>query len=167
MRVKIAGFVPHSVVDGPGICFVVFFQGCLHHCPGCHNPDTHDFNAGQWYTVEEIVDIIKQSKVKNVTFSGGDPMYQAKGAYELFFQLKQLGYTVNMYTGFTYEEICSSSDEDAKSLANSVDLLIDGRFDISKKTLDIPFVGSSNQRKLTQRDRVKLLHKFADFNSKL
>ena len=144
---NIAGLVNDSIVDGPGIRFTVFAQGCSHNCEGCHNPDTHPFGVGQNYMISEIIRQIKSNPlVRGVTFSGGDPFFQAEGFAELAKELKAMKYEVAAYTGFTWEYLIACGDEHHIELLKYLDILVDGRFEIEKRNLDLRFRGSSNQR---------------------
>ena len=109
----VAGIVYDSTVDGPGLRTVIFAQGCDHHCPGCHNPQTHKFKIGKAYKYpydELLEDISKNSISTKITFSGGDPLYQIPAMYNLHKVLVGRGYTDQiLYTGFTVEEIISGS----------------------------------------------------------
>ena len=142
----LSGIVSDSIVDGPGIRTTVFSQGCPHHCPGCHNPETWDFGCGTQIPVEAIVDIVKSNPLcRGVTFSGGEPFAQAAGFAKLAELLKEKGYEVASYSGYTFEELLEGS-EDQKNLLAAIDILIDGPFLQSQKSLEIAFRGSRNQR---------------------
>lgn len=145
MQVRISGIVKESFVDGPGIRYVIFAQGCLHNCLGCHNPQTHDFNGGYLIDCDELInDVLKNKYIDGVTFSGGDPLYQVKEFIYIAKKLKENDVHIICYTGFEYEDIIK--DEDKRELLNYIDLLIDGPFILSQKSLKIPFRGSTNQR---------------------
>lgn len=145
MKIKIAGIKKESLVDGPGVRYVVFSQGCKHNCKGCHNPDTHDFNEGKEIEVEEIItDILSKKHIDGVTLSGGDPFYQAEGFQYIAEKLHENNIHVMCYTGFTYENIILNTE--MKGLLENIDILIDGPFIESKKTFKIAFRGSENQR---------------------
>lgn len=147
MKINIAGTIPDSIVDGPGVRYVVFAQGCNHHCKGCHNPQTWDFNKGKLVEVKELFDDIMKSVIsKRVTFSGGDPFYQVPAFVELAKMLNQEGFEIIAYTGFTFEELMSDLDNDYINLLEQIDYLIDGKFEEDKKSLSLKFMGSSNQR---------------------
>lgn len=148
MKINIAGTIPDSIVDGPGVRYVVFAQGCNHHCKGCQNPQTWDFNKGKFIEVKELFDDIMNSVIsKRVTFSGGDPFYQVSAFAELAKMLKKEGFEIIAYTGFTFEELMSGSDSEYYlELLNEIDYLIDGKFEENKKSLSLKFKGSSNQR---------------------
>ena len=143
---NLSGIVSDSIVDGPGIRTTVFSQGCPHHCPGCHNPETWDFGCGTEVPVEAIVDMVKSNPLcRGVTFSGGEPFAQATGFAKLAGLLKEKGYEVASYSGYTFEELLEGS-EDQKKLLESIDILIDGPFLQAQKSLEIAFRGSRNQR---------------------
>ena len=142
----LSGIVSDSIVDGPGIRTTIFSQGCPHHCPGCHNPETWDFGCGTQVPVEAIVDIAKSNPLcHGVTFSGGEPFAQASGFAKLAGLLKEQGYEVASYSGYTFEELLEGT-EDQKKLLSSIDILIDGPFLLAEKSLEIAFRGSRNQR---------------------
>ena len=147
MKVRLAANIqPDSIVDGEGIRTVIWFQGCLHHCKECHNPETWNFDGGIEFDVEEIKAEIKNLKYQNgVTLSGGDPFFQPIAALEIAKYAHSLGLNVWCYTGFTFEELL---DEDIakKEFLKNIDVLIDGRFEIVKKSLACKFRGSTNQR---------------------
>ena len=144
---KVAGCVSDSIVDGPGLRFTVFFQGCPHHCPGCQNPSTWPFEGGEEYTPEQLVELAKRSPLcKGVTLSGGEPFAQAGLEMIRFVRLcKAQGYEVACYTGYTFEQLQNGSPEQ-KALLTELDTLIDGRFEQQQCSLDLRFRGSSNQR---------------------
>ena len=143
---NLSGIVSDSIVDGPGIRTTIFSQGCPHHCPGCHNPETWDFGCGTDVPVAAIVDIVKSNPLcRGVTFSGGEPFAQAAGFAKLAKLLKEKGYEVASYSGYTFEELLRGTEAQKKLLA-SIDILIDGRFIQSQKSLEIAFRGSRNQR---------------------
>ncbi len=148
-QLRIAGIINESIVDGPGIRLVVFTQGCKHHCPGCHNPQTHSFDGG---TLINIDDIIKQMKsnplLDGITLSGGDPFEQAEALSELAQKVKSMGYNVMTYTGYTFEYILENKDKNKgwDKLITWTDILVDGRFEIAKKNMLLKFRGSENQR---------------------
>ena len=142
----LSGIVSDSIVDGPGIRTTIFCQGCPHHCPGCHNPETWDFGCGTQVPVEDLVDVVRSNPLcRGVTFSGGEPFAQAKGFAKLARLLKEKGYEVAAYSGYTFEALLEGS-EDQKELLSSIDILIDGPFLMAEKSLEIAFRGSRNQR---------------------
>ena len=143
---NLSGLVSDSIVDGPGIRTTIFAQGCPHHCPGCHNPETWDFGCGTDVEVERLVEIVRSNPLcRGVTFSGGEPFAQAAGFAKLAKLLKEKGYEVASYTGYTFEQLLEGS-EAQKMLLETIDILIDGPFLLEEKSLEVPFRGSKNQR---------------------
>lgn len=146
LKLNIAGIVGDSIVDGPGIRTTVFVQGCPHHCPGCHNPDTWEFGKGTKMTTDEVLAEIKKNPIcRGVTFSGGEPFCQAGALAELSAVLKDEGYETASYTGYTFEELIEGTEEQRRFL-QTLDVLVDGPFVLAKRNLDLRFRGSSNQR---------------------
>ena len=148
-RLRIAGIEPESFVDGPGIRMTIFTQGCHHNCPGCQNPQTHDFNGGHFIDIQEILDMIDENPLLDgVTFSGGDPMDQAKALIPLAREIKERGMNLVIFTGYTYERLMDLMHERPElfELLTFADILIDGPFIMAKKSLEIKFRGSTNQR---------------------
>lgn len=149
MLIKLAGLVPESYVDGPGIRFTIFTQGCPHHCKGCHNPETHDFNGGRTADTDRILKKIRENPlIKGVTFSGGEPFCQAEPLADLGRRLKEMGYHIMSYSGYTFEELLEKSKENkaVAELLSCLDILVDGRFILEERSLEIKFRGSKNQR---------------------
>ncbi len=145
--INIADVVVDSIVDGPGIRVAIFAQGCVHNCPGCHNPQSHQFGTGKDMSVQELYDTVRKNPLcRGVTFSGGDPFCQPKQFGGLAKLLRQNGYEVAAYTGYTYNELVQSGTEEQMDMLKSIDILIDGRFLLEQKSLDLRFVGSANQR---------------------
>ena len=146
-ELRIAGTIGESIVDGPGIRYVLFTQGCPHGCVGCHNPQTHNFNGGKVVdTAALLADIQKNPFVKAVTFSGGEPFAQPLALAELASALKEQGYHLMSYSGYTFEQLLQR--EDARPLLDKLDLLVDGPFVESQKSIELRFRGSANQRVL-------------------
>ena len=109
--IKVAGIVKESIVDGPGIRLVVFGQGCKHHCPGCHNPESHSFEGGELMEIDSIMELVKENPLLDgVTLSGGDPFEQSESFAILAKKVKELGLNIITYTGYTYEEILDNID---------------------------------------------------------
>lgn len=147
--IRIAGVVRESIVDGPGIRFVVFCQGCPHHCPGCHNAVTHDFDGGYDCSVEKILAAIDANPLLDgVTFSGGEPACQPEGFLVLAKAVKERGLDIVMYSGYTYEELLLMAEGDGAldALLQLVDVLVDGRYEADRRDLTLLFRGSRNQR---------------------
>ncbi|AFV11500.1 anaerobic ribonucleoside-triphosphate reductase activating protein NrdG [Thermacetogenium phaeum DSM 12270] len=159
MKLRIAGYERESVVDGPGIRFVIFAQGCPHRCKGCHNPETWDFSGGREVTEEELLSIIKATKLlRGVTFSGGEPFAQAQAFASLAEKVKGLGLDIVTYTGYTFEEILEMAqhDPDKKRLLELSDLLVDGPYIEKERDISLPFRGSRNQRLIAVKDSLAL-----------
>ena len=142
----LAGIVTDSIVDGPGIRTCVFCQGCPHHCPGCHNPETWDFGCGTPMDEEAILAIVRSNPLcRGVTFSGGEPFAQAEGFARLARLLKEKGYEVASYSGYTFEQLLNGTPAQ-KALLQTIDVLIDGPFLQEERSLQLSFRGSRNQR---------------------
>lgn len=143
---NLSGIVSDSIVDGPGIRTTVFCQGCPHHCPGCHNPETWEFGCGTPMAVENILKIVKENPLcRGVTFSGGEPFAQAEGFLKLAKLLKAAGYEVASYSGYTFEQLLRGTSAQ-RELLQWIDVLIDGPFVLEQKSLELSFRGSRNQR---------------------
>lgn len=143
---RIAGVIRESIVDGEGLRFVVFTQGCPHHCEGCHNPQTHDVNGGYLIEQEKILtEFFKNPLLKGITLSGGEPFIQAKELIPIAKAVKEGGKDVVIYTGYTLEQLETMGGE-VKELLHYCDTLIDGRFVLSERDLTLTFRGSRNQR---------------------
>lgn len=143
---RIFGIEPESIVDGPGYRAAIFAQGCPHHCPGCHNPGSHDPAGGKEMAVSEIVDCFKDNPLlEGITLTGGEPFQQPRACVALASAAHQRGLSVWAYTGYTLEELVHL-DYDKILLLLSVDVLVDGPFILSQRSLDLPWRGSRNQR---------------------
>lgn len=146
-NLRIAGTVADSIVDGPGIRYVIFTQGCPHNCPECHNPETHDFNSGQEADVEKILqEIFSNPLISGVTFSGGDPICQAEALLPIAKAIKEKGKHLMMYTGYVFEELEKSSNEAVHQLLKYTDILVDGPYIAEERNLTLSYRGSENQR---------------------
>ncbi len=143
--ISILEIIEDTTVDGPGLRTAIYCAGCINKCPGCHNPESWDINNGKNMSTEEILHIILADPFADVTFTGGDPMYQPDGFCELAKAIKASS-TKNIwcYTGYTFEEIIKNPQQ--KRLLEQVDVLVDGRFIESLKDESLYFRGSSNQR---------------------
>ncbi len=148
LRVRIAGMVKHSSVDGPGVRFTVFFQGCPHHCPGCHNPETWDPAGGEEISLDELIEEIRKTRyLDGITLSGGDPLLQPLAVIAAADAAHAKGLTVWCYTGWTFEEIMKgSAGPDAIEALNHIDVLVDGPFRMEQLSKECIYRGSSNQR---------------------
>ena len=146
MEINVAGIIGESIVDGPGIRLTVFCQGCPHHCPGCQNPETWEFAERTRMRPEQILSMVKQNPlIRGVTLSGGEPFAQAAELAELAKLLRENGYEVAAYSGYTFEELLDGTPEQ-RELLNNIDVLIDGPFLLAERTLEARFRGSRNQR---------------------
>lgn len=142
--IRISGIEPESIVDGEGIRYVIFTQGCPHHCPGCHNPQTHSFNSGKLVLMEDILDEIVKRKdwVDGITLSGGEPFCQIGQCSLIAKKAHGMGLSVWCYTGYLFEDLYGQRAE----LLNYIDVLVDGPFVQAEKSLELDFRGSRNQR---------------------
>ena len=147
-HIRISGIIDESIVDGDGIRAVIFAQGCAHNCHGCQNPETHDFNGGVLMTYNDILKKLPEPyEIDGITLSGGDPLYQAKDFLGLVKILKEKYGNIWLYTGFVWEDVMKGSNEDMKQLLLSVDIVVDGKYDESKRSITSTRpCGSENQR---------------------
>lgn len=147
-KLKISGTADDSIVDGPGLRFTIFTQGCPHNCPDCHNPQTHIFDGGNIVDTDELfMQITDNILLDGVTFSGGEPMSQPKPLLELAKRIKaETDLNIIIYSGYTYEALLAMNDADITGLLNVADLLIDGEYIKAKRDLSLLYRGSSNQR---------------------
>ncbi|HHV41392.1 MAG TPA: anaerobic ribonucleoside-triphosphate reductase activating protein [Clostridiaceae bacterium] len=153
--IRIAGVVPESSVDGPGLRYVVFVQGCCHLCDGCHNPETHDFYAGKVTDLwTHVLELRSNKLLRGLTLSGGEPFLQPRPLALLAAEAKRLGHDVICYSGYTYEKLRQASDlgQNVGELLREIDILIDGPYIASLKDSSLSFRGSSNQRILKIKD---------------
>jgi len=149
LTLQLSGTVYDSIVDGPGLRYTIFVQGCPHACPGCQNPQTHPFTGGTEKSLGEIIkEIGEDPLLSGVTFSGGEPFCQAKPLSVLAQQLKKKGYDLVVYSGYTYERLrdMAQTREEIRTLLDLTDLLVDGPFILEQRDLDLLYRGSKNQR---------------------
>lgn len=151
MNIRLAGICEDSIVDGHGIRYTIFVQGCPHHCDGCHNPQTHSFNGGYIVTTKEILKSIHENPLLDgITFSGGEPFCQSKSLSYLGNMIKKENPNLDIitYTGFTFEYLLENATQDNSylELLKVSDILVDGRFEKDKQSYNLVFRGSSNQR---------------------
>ena len=146
--IRVLRIVPDTVVDGPGLRTSIYCAGCAHHCEGCHNPQSWDFDAGTPLTPREILDaVLAESPDSDITFTGGDPFYQAEAFVELaeLIRMHDPKKTIWCYTGFTFEEILA--DAKLRALLEKIDVLVDGPFVLALRDVkNLLFRGSANQR---------------------
>lgn len=149
MEIKLSGVINDSICDGLGLRYVIFTQGCPHHCDKCHNPQTHDFYGGYVGDTDELFESIKNNPLlQGVTFSGGEPFCQAEVLSTLGKRIHDIGLNVYTYTGYTYEYLISHMNDDNHydDLLKQTDVLIDGPFIYELKSMDCKYRGSTNQR---------------------
>ena len=146
-ELRVCGIEPESIVDGEGIRYVIFVQGCPHHCPGCHNPESHPFDSGETKTVNALFkEMCEDPLLSGVTFSGGEPFCQPEPLAELARLVRTRGLDVTTYTGYRYEDLLNMRDPGIAALLAETDVLIDGPFILEERDLTLPFRGSRNQR---------------------
>ena len=143
MTYRVLDIIKGTTVDGPGFRTAIYFAGCRHGCPGCHNPQSWDFNGGHEMTLDEIMEIVEEEDF-DVTLTGGDPLYRPKEIAALAKKIKESDHKVWLYTGFTIEEIRAS--EELSLPLPYLDAIVDGPFMEDLRDPDLPFRGSSNQR---------------------
>ncbi len=147
MRISLSGVTGDSIVDGPGLRLTIFTQGCLHHCPGCHNPQTHDPEGGSWADTEDILAAAAENPLLDgITLSGGDPFLQPVPCLALAEGAHKIGLNVWTYTGYTWEALLEENDADKLALLKETDVLVDGPFLLAERSLELRFCGSRNQR---------------------
>lgn len=152
MTLRLFGTVEESVVDGPGFRYSVFVQGCPHHCPGCHNPGSHDFDGGTVRDIDSIFEEICQNPLlRGVTFSGGEPFCQPGPLAELAKKIHTRGMDVMVYSGWTLEQLQAMEDPAVHALLEQADYLVDGPFLLEQRDIDLNFRGSANQRVLDMK----------------
>lgn len=158
-KLKVSGIVEESVVDGPGIRFVVFTQGCPHCCKGCHNPQTHNPEGGFWMDTREILERFAENPLlTGITFSGGEPFLQAGPLCALAREVKNRGKDVVTYTGYTFEELLKRTvNPMVTHLLAMTDILIDGPYIEALRDLSLQHRGSRNQRILDRNARISLM----------
>lgn len=145
--IRVAGVVNDSITDGPGLRYTLFVQGCPHHCPGCHNPQTHSFEGGTLRRAEEIgAEVLKNPILSGLTLSGGEPVCQAAALVPLCQIVKQAGLDIVLYSGYTFEQLLEMKQKDVRQLLSLCDVLVDGPFLLEQKSLALLFRGSKNQR---------------------
>lgn len=157
-QVRLSGIAFESLVNGPGLRRVIFAQGCIHNCKGCFNPDTHDMQGGQMMNMDKIIEDIKNNPlIKGVTFSGGDCLEQADKFAYMAKEIKKLGLNIWCYTGYTYEYILKNKDKRVgwNELLNSIDVLVDGKFEEDKQDASLRYKGSINQRIIDIKESLK------------
>ncbi len=147
MEIRIFGTVEDSIVDGPGLRYSVFVQGCPHHCPGCHNPESHDFAGGR---AADTADLIRPMDLNplldGLTLSGGEPMCKPEACRALAEAAHARRMNVWCYTGYTWEALLQENDPARMALLRELDVLVDGPFLQAERSLELKYCGSRNQR---------------------
>ena len=147
MNMRIAGIVNDSIVDGPGLRLAIFAQGCPHHCPGCHNPESHDFAGGSDMDTEKIIARMDANPLLDgITLTGGEPFEQPDACRILADAAHARGLNVWAYSGYTFEQLCAVPEK--RRLLEACDVLVDGPFLLAERSLDLRFRGLKNQRVL-------------------
>lgn len=159
MKIRLAADLQtDSIVDGEGIRTVLWTQGCKHNCPGCHNPETHSFEKGVLVDTEDLKkEILAIKNQDGITLSGGDPMFQPEASLDIAKFCQENGLNVWCYTGFTFEELlkAAKTNTTVKELLENIDVLVDGKFVLEEKSLNLYFKGSKNQRVLDMKESLK------------
>ena len=146
---KIAGYVQDSIVDGLGLRFTLFVQGCPHGCPGCHNPETHDINGGQELTPADVISLMLSNPwTDGLTLSGGEPFAQPDSCAEIARAAKAHGLSIWAYSGYTIEQLLQLPSPAVAELLSLCDVLVDGPFLLAQRSLSLRWRGSANQRVL-------------------
>lgn len=147
--IRLYGLVTDSIVDGPGYRTAIFTQGCPHHCEGCHNPESHAYDGGKEWTLDEVeAKFSGNPLLDGITLSGGEPFEQAAACAELARRAHQKGLNVWAFSGYLYPRLAekAKTDEGIAALLNEVDVLVDGPFILAERSLDLLYCGSKNQR---------------------
>ena len=151
---QIISIIEDTMVDGPGFRTAIYAAGCKHQCKGCHNPQSWDFKAGRAMTTDQIMHVIKQDPFANVSFSGGDPMYQPEGFAELAQAIRsQTNKTIWCWTGFSFEMLLRMPKQ--RELLELIDVLVDGPYVEALRDTDLLFRGSRNQRLIDVKASLK------------
>ena len=160
MKIRLAGeMTTDSIVDGEGIRSVIWTQGCIHNCPGCHNPETHSFEKGILRDVSEVCDEISKLEFQDgITLSGGDPFCQVDACLEIAKFCQSIGLNVWCYTGYKMEDLLKriKKEKKLKEFLENIDVLVDSPFILELKSYNVPFRGSSNQRLIDSKESIKL-----------
>lgn len=156
---NICGYIPESINEGTGLRAVLFVSGCRHACPGCFNPESWDFEAGEpftEFTAERIIGEVRNNPLLDgITLCGGDPFFSANecASFLIKFRASCPGKNVWAYTGYTFEALMKRPE--LKKLALLCDVIVDGRFIEAEKDVSLPFRGSRNQRLIDVLESVR------------
>lgn len=148
MKLRVAGFLDNTMVNGEGLRSTLFLSGCNHNCEGCHNKAMQNFDYGEDVDITQIIERIQSNipLIRGITFSGGEPFEQAAALSIIARHIKNKGLNLWSYTGYTFEDLLSGKEEEKLSLLRYVDVLIDGRFEKNLTKGAQKYTGSSNQR---------------------
>lgn len=153
-KISVLKIVEDTTVDGSGFRTSIYAAGCEHGCKGCHNPESWEISNGKWMDIDEILKIIESNFLAQVSFSGGDPLFQPEAFTELARRIKlETQKNIWCYTGFTFQKILRNPKLSA--ILPYIDVLVDGQFIEKKKVANLPFVGSSNQRIINVKESLK------------
>lgn len=151
---SIIDIIEDTTVDGPGFRTAIYAAGCPNKCPGCHNPESWDIKKGRKVPTEVILEKVLADDFANVTFSGGDPMFQPEGFAKLARAIKEKsGKNIWCYTGYQFESLLKNPKQ--ASLLKYIDVLVDGRFKKELRDESLLFRGSSNQRLIDVQKSLK------------
>ena len=160
---RYAGIVKNDLSAAPGVCVTFYTQGCPHHCYGCHNPETWDFNGGKEFTMDtiyEVRDALCANGVhRNLCIMGGEPLCRENlfVVENLIREIKKVYPTIKIYvwTGYTYEELLDRHEKILQNILESIDVLVDGPFILEQRDITLPMRGSRNQRIIELKEKYK------------
>ena len=151
---RYSGLIKNDITAAPGLCVSFFTQGCPHHCPGCHNPETWDFNRGKEFTNDTLQEILEaltaQNIHRNLCIMGGEPLCQ-ENAFLTRLIIQEVrkhipGTKIYIWSGYTYEELKSCGNPHVVDSLREADVLIDGPYIEAERDITLPMRGSRNQR---------------------
>lgn len=149
---KVMNIIQDSIVDGEGLRTVIFFAGCSHRCKGCHNPESWNIRNGKEMSLEEIINEACKNPLSDITFSGGDPIYQVEELQKLAKMFKAKGKDIWCYTGYTLQQLLDKKDKNVNELLKNIDVLVDGKFILEQRDTTLLFKGSKNQKIIYMKD---------------
>ncbi|MBR1889564.1 MAG: anaerobic ribonucleoside-triphosphate reductase activating protein [Alloprevotella sp.] len=152
--ISLLDIVEDTMVDGPGLRTAIYCAGCPNACPQCHNPQSWDIRNGRPTSTDEIMQVVMADPFANVTFTGGDPMFQPEGFLELARAIRQQSQkTIWCFTGFLFEDLLRKPAQ--RALLEEIDVLVDGPFIARLRNTDLRFRGSSNQRIIDVKESLR------------
>ncbi len=153
-KINLNGIINDSVVDGPGLRTVIFTQGCPHHCKGCHNAQSWSTKDNDVWDVDKLINQIKKiSSFKKVTISGGEPFLQNEAVLKICKSLKEDNFNIYIYSGYVFENLIK--DDINLEILKNVDYLVDGPFKEELKDTSLSIFGSTNQRIINMKEKLK------------